>query len=115
MIASIPLLAAGYPPISIPAEHRDAYYIALGKVSYSFGYYDEILTVHVSGVQGRLRPVGAMFCRRNGFYDPIHRRDDDIGRLFVFPQSVDRRLYKSQEESRNLLTAPRYSDRFCIP
>jgi len=43
MIASIPLLIAGYPPISIRVEQRGAYYTALRKVLYSL---DTMAVVH---------------------------------------------------------------------
>ena len=52
MIASIPLLAAGYPPISIQVEHRVAYYMALRKVLYSLG---TVVTVLLT--KTRIRPL----------------------------------------------------------
>jgi len=73
MIALIPLIVAGYPPISIPVEHHSAYYDALGKVSCGFGYHNMLLTIHALGIQGKLRPIGGMFCQRNAFHNQIHQ------------------------------------------
>jgi hypothetical protein len=55
-IASIPLLKAGYPQISVPAEHRQVYYEAPREV-----FYDSVTTTHIrppSETMGRWSNVG---------------------------------------------------------
>ena len=77
MIASIPLLKAGYPPISIPGRLRNTYYQALEKVPYNLISAARYSPQCIIGRHRRLRPVGRMFLQWNGLYERIFRVIDE--------------------------------------
>ena len=61
MIASVPLIVAGYPMINIDLDGRAEYYEAIRKVSYWAVTLGAPLTAAHPGTRGRSRTVDEVF------------------------------------------------------
>ena len=73
MIASVPLLKAGYPPIFIGAEQRSAYVEALEKVIRRSVTTIRYSSECIPGLQRRPLPSYWMFRQRDAIHDRIYR------------------------------------------
>ena len=65
MIASVPLIIAGYPMINVDLDQRAEYYEGIRRVSGWMAHGGTLFTVSRSGPQRRSRTIDEMFPRRH--------------------------------------------------